>query len=68
MLLKWTTGDFTLDGDMIRTTQQFQGKIHQHLYEQLLRRYSCTKKLQSQTVTIEKLCKTLLYKKLRVKC
>jgi len=32
---------------------------------QLLRSYSCAKKLQSQTVTKEKHQKTLLYKKVR---
>jgi len=37
-------------------------------YKQLLRQYFMAKKLQSQTVIREKLCKTLLHKNLRVKC
>jgi hypothetical protein len=38
-------------------------QFHQHLDEQLLRPYSCAKKLQSQNVTREKLRKRLLYEK-----
>jgi len=34
-----------------------------NILEQLLCKYSFTKKLQSQIVTREKLCKTLLYEK-----
>jgi len=34
-----------------------------NIYEQLLCRYCFAKKLQSQTVIREKLCKTLSYKK-----
>jgi len=37
--------------------------ISPKIYEQLLRRYSFAKKLQSQTVIREKLRKTLLYEK-----
>jgi len=37
--------------------------ISSTFYEQLLRQYFCARKLQSQTVTREKLCKTLLYEK-----
>jgi hypothetical protein len=44
-----------------------QISISSTFYEQLLRRYSCTKKLQSQTVIREKLCKLLLYKKVVLK-
>jgi hypothetical protein len=47
----------------------FQVSISSTFYEQLLRQYSCAKKLQSQTVTREKLlCKTLSYKKALIKC
>jgi len=38
-------------------------KISSKFYKQLLREFSCGKKLQSQTVTGEKLSKTLQYKK-----
>jgi len=37
--------------------------ISSTFYEQLLRRYSFAKKLQSQTVTREKLCESLSYEK-----
>ncbi len=37
--------------------------ISSTFFEQLLCQYSCAKKLQSQTVTRENLCKTLLSKK-----
>jgi hypothetical protein len=41
--------------------------ISSTFYEQLLRQYFCARKLQSQTVTREKLCKTLLYEKDKLK-
>jgi hypothetical protein len=39
------------------------GSISSAFYVQLLRQYSCVKKLQNQTVTREKLWKTLSYEK-----
>jgi len=41
-----------------------QVSISSTFYLRLLRWYFCSKKLQSQNVTREKLCKTLLYEKL----
>ncbi len=38
--------------------------ISSTFYKKLLRHYLCTKKLQSQNVTKEKLCIALLYEKL----
>jgi len=37
--------------------------ISSGFYDLLLHRYSCTKKLQSQILTWEKLCRTLTFKK-----
>jgi len=42
--------------------------ISQAFYELLLRQYSCTKKLQSQTVIREKHRKALLFNKGTLKC
>jgi len=41
-----------------------QGSISSTFYTLLLRQYFCTKRLQSQNVTREKLREALLYKKL----
>jgi len=40
-----------------------QKSISSTFYKQLLHQYSLEKKLQSQTIIIEKLCKALLYEK-----
>jgi hypothetical protein len=42
---------------------RWQQSISPTFYEQLFHHYSFSNKLQSQTVSREKLCKTLLYKK-----
>jgi len=44
------------------------GLVSSIFYEQLFHPYFGAKKFQSQTVTREKLRKTLLFKKSRVKC
>jgi len=48
-------------------------QFHQHFtrppfYKQLNYQFPCDKKLQTQTVSRENLCKTLLFKNLSVKC
>ncbi len=55
---QWNVGVRT-----IRTEDVVLGSNSSTFYKQLLRWYFCTKKLKSQTVTWEKLRKTLLYEK-----
>jgi len=47
----------------MKCTEDSFYSISSTFYEQLLRRYSFAKKLQSQTVIREKPCKALLYNK-----
>jgi hypothetical protein len=59
--------DFSLPYDVtvisVPESLDFLQSISSKFYKQLLRQYSCAKKLQNQTVIREKLHKTLLDKK-----